>query len=108
MADLDTNRQTGDEVLERADDKTVTPKMYRVLLLNDDYTTMDFVVSILEDVFQKTPAEAFRLMMLVHNQGQAVCGAYPYEIAETKVDMVRELAAGEGFPLQATMEEGDA
>ena len=108
MADLDTNRQAGDEVLERADDKTVTPKMYRVLLLNDDYTTMDFVVSILEEVFQKTPAEAFRLMMLVHNQGQAVCGAYPYEIAETKVDMVRELAAGKGFPLQATMEEGDA
>ena len=105
MSNHGTERQAGGEVLERTEKRTVTPKMYRVLLLNDDYTTMDFVVSILEEVFQKTPAEAFRLMMLVHNQGQAVCGAYPYDIAETKVDMVRELAARDGFPLQAALEE---
>ena len=107
MADHDPDRQTGGEVLERTEDRTVTPKMYRVLLLNDDYTSMEFVVSILEEVFQKTPAEAYRLMMQVHTQGQAVCGAYPYDIAETKVDMVRQLAEGEGMPLQATIEEGD-
>ena len=105
MPDHQTDRQLGGEVLERTEKRTVTPKLYRVLLLNDDYTTMEFVVSILEEVFQKSPAEAFRLMMLVHNQGQAVCGAYPYDIAETKVDTVRQLAEREGFPLQATIEE---
>lgn len=107
MASHNTDRQLGGEVLERPEDRTVTPRMYRVLLLNDDYTTMDFVVAILEEIFQKAPAEAFRLMMLVHTQGKAVCGAYPYEIAETKVAMVRERAETEGFPLQATIEEED-
>ena len=109
MADLDTNRQTGDEVLERADDKTVTPKMYRVLLLNDDYTTMDFVVSILEDVFQKTPAEAFRLMMQVHTQGEATCGTYTHEVAETKVETVREMAQqARGFRCKQLSRKVDA
>ena len=108
MAAHDTDRQLGGEVLERPEDRTVTPKMYRVVLLNDDYTTMDFVLAILEDLFHKAPAEAFRLMMLVHTQGQAVCGAYPYEIAETKVAMGRERAEQAGFPLQATIEEEDA
>ena len=86
------DRQPGGEVLERTRDKTVTPKLYRVLLLNDDYTTMEFVVAVIEEVFRKTPAEAFRLMMQVHTEGQAVCGAYTYEVAETKVDTVRQLA----------------
>ena len=80
--------------------------MYRVVMLNDDYTTMEFVVSVLEGVFQKSPAEAFRLMMQVHTQGRAVCGTYTYEVAETKVDAVRNLAARAGFPLQASIEEG--
>lgn len=95
-----------DAVLERKQHKTKTPTMYRVLLLNDDYTTMEFVVSVLEGVFQKSPAEAFRLMMQVHTQGQATCGTYTYEVAETKVDTVRDMAQREGFPLQATIEEG--
>ena len=95
----------GDAVLEKRQHKTKTPKMYRVLLLNDDYSTMEFVVGVLEGIFQKSPAEAFRLMMQVHTQGQAPCGTYTFEVAETKVDTVREMAQGEGFPLQARIEE---
>jgi len=76
------------------------------MLLNDNYTPMEFVLSVLEGVFQKSPAEAFRLMMQVHTQGQATCGAYTYEIAETKVDTVKDMARREGFPLQAAIEEG--
>ena len=96
----------GGEVLERQQQKTETPKMYRVLLLNDDYTTMEFVLSVLEEVFQKSPAEAFRLMMQVHTQGKATCGIYTHEVAETKVAMLCELAQREEFPLQAMIEEG--
>jgi ATP-dependent Clp protease adaptor protein ClpS len=65
---------------------------------------MDFVIEILESVFNKSPAEAYRLMMQVHTQGQALCGTYPYDIAETKVTTVHELAREQGFPLRASME----
>ncbi len=106
MTARDDDRQPGGAVIERTRDETVTPKLYRVLLLNDDYTTMEFVVAVLEEVFRKTPAEAFRLMMQVHTEGQAVCGAYTWEVAETKVDTVRQLAERGGFPLQAAI-EGD-
>ena len=99
------DQQPGSAVLEQSKQKTETPKLYRVLLLNDDYTTMEFVVRVLENVFQKSPAEAFRLMMQVHTQGQAACGTYTYEVAETKVDTVSALAAREGFPLQASIED---
>ena len=98
--------QPGGEVRERQEQRTVTPKLYRVVLLNDDYTTMEFVVAVLEDVFQKGPSEAFRLMMQIHTQGRAVCGVYTYEVAETKAARVRELAQRDGFPLQALLEEG--
>ncbi len=93
-------------VLERHKQKTQTPKMYRVVLLNDDYTAMEFVVQVLENVFQKNPAEAFRLMMQVHTQGRAVCGTYTHDVAETKVETVCDLAKQQGFPLQANLEEG--
>jgi len=97
--------QRGDAVLEERQHKTKTPKLYHVVLLNDDYTTMEFVIGVLEGVFQKSPAEAFRLMMQVHTQGRATCGTYTYEVAETKVDTVRDLAKREGFPLQASIED---
>jgi ATP-dependent Clp protease adaptor protein ClpS len=97
--------QLGGDVLEQQHQKTQTPKMFRVVLINDDYTTMEFVVGVLESVFQKGPAEAHRLMMQVHTQGRAVCGTYTYEVAETKVGSVRDLASQEGFPLQANIEE---
>ena len=98
--------QPGGAVRERRKQKTQTPKMYGVVLSNDDYTTMEFVLGILEAVFQKTPAEAFRLMMQIHTQGRAVCGTYTYEVAETKVDTVHDLAKRGGYPLQASLEEG--
>ena len=96
----------GSAVLERPQPKTETPKMYRVVLVNDDYTTMEFVISVLESIFQKSPAEAFRMMMQVHTQGRATCGTYTYEVAEIKVDTVQRTARREDFPLQATIEEG--
>ncbi len=98
-------RQGGTEVVERTERKLQEPELYRVVLLNDDYTTMDFVVEILEDVFHKSPAEAYRIMMLVHTQGRGVAGHYPYEVAETKVATVVGRARAAGFPLQATMEK---
>ena len=81
-----TDRQTDGEILERTKQETKKPELFKVLLLNDDYTTMDFVVEILETVFNKAPAEAFRIMMAVHTQGKGLCGVYPFEVAETKVD----------------------
>jgi ATP-dependent Clp protease adaptor protein ClpS len=100
----DTGRQTGDQVLERTKQETKKPELYRVLLLNDDYTTMDFVVEVLETIFHKQPAEAYRIMMMVHTQGRGLCGVYPFEVAETKVATVIERARESGFPLLATME----
>ncbi len=97
--------QTDHGVLEETRQQTRKPTLFKVILLNDDYTTMEFVVHILETIFHKTPAEAHRIMMQVHTQGHAMCGAYTYEVAETKVATVQDLARGDGFPLQATIEE---
>jgi len=102
---VNESRKSDGAILEHTKLKTKTPKMYRVVLLNDDYTTMEFVLVILENVFQKSPAEAYRLMMQVHTQGLATCGTYTHEIAETKVSTVSEMAKRENFPLQATIEE---
>ena len=101
----DEQRRTGSDVLEKTKQELKEPKLYKVLLHNDHYTTMDFVVQVLESVFNKSPAEAFRIMMKVHTEGQGLCGHYPYEIAETKVDTVHDLAQQYGFPLRASMEE---
>ena len=89
---------------EKKPDVRKTP-LYRVLLHNDDYTTMPFVVEILETIFHKSPAEAHRIMMNVHTRGHGVCGVYPYEIAETKVDLVHQRARENEFPLRASLEE---
>ena len=80
------------------------PPLYRVLLLNDDYTTMEFVVEVLRYVFHKTIEQDTRIMLNVHQNGVGVCGVYPYEIAETKVNTVDALARERGFPLKCTME----
>lgn len=80
------------------------PPMYRVLLLNDDYTPMDFVVEILREIFHKDRPEAERIMLNVHRKGAGLCGIYTYEIAETKVTRVRAKAKETGFPLRCTME----
>ncbi len=80
------------------------PPLYKVLLHNDDYTTMDFVVEILRTVFHKSNEKAVRIMLNVHHQGIGLCGLYPREIAESKVDLVERLARERGFPLKCSME----
>src|SRR5512142_76090 len=98
-------KQGGTEVVEKTKAATRRPRLYHVVLLNDDYTTMEFVVQVLENVFDKGPAEAYRIMMEVHTRGRGICGAYTYEVAETKVATVHEMARKEGFPLRAGIEE---
>lgn len=85
--------------------KTRQPSMYKVLLLNDDFTPMDFVVHILEKFFNKTRAEATDIMLHVHRRGVGICGIYTYEIAETKVTQVMDYARAREQPLQCTMEK---
>jgi ATP-dependent Clp protease adaptor protein ClpS len=100
----DRGGQTGDAVRERVKPRTKEPTLYSVVLLNDDYTPMGFVVDVLEALFQKSPAEAHRIMMQVHVSGRGVAGVYPWEIAETKVDLLLTTAREAGHPLQATIE----
>jgi ATP-dependent Clp protease adaptor protein ClpS len=99
------NHKAGAETVEKTLEETKEPPMFHVILHNDDYTTMDFVVEVLESVFLKHPAEAYRVMMEVHVLGRGVCGAYPHEIAETKAGQVHGLARERGFPLKASVEE---
>jgi ATP-dependent Clp protease adaptor protein ClpS len=99
------SRQGGEQVVERVERKTKEPDQHQVVLLNDDYTTMDFVMEVLETVFHKSPAEAYRIMLMVHTQGRGVCGVYTWEVAETKAEAVVALARQAGFPLRAVVEE---
>ena len=85
--------------------KTRKPAMYKVLMLNDDYTPMEFVVHVLERFFQKSREEATRIMLHVHRRGVGVCGVYTYEVAETKVTQVMDLARQNQHPLQCTIEK---
>ena len=97
--------QTDGAVKERVKTEKKEPTLYKVVLLNDDYTPMEFVIHVLETIFQKSPAEAFRIMMQVHLNGSGVAGIYPWEVAETKADKVIALASEAGHPLKATIEE---
>lgn len=81
------------------------PTQYKVLLHNDDYTSMEFVVEILMHVFHKSLSDSEKIMLEIHHVGKGTCGIFTYEIAETKVHQVKELARSNGFPLLATMEE---
>ena len=85
--------------------KTKKPSLYKVLLLNDDYTPMEFVVLVLEKYFAKGRDEATRIMLHVHHKGVGICGVYPYEVAETKVTQVMDFSRQNGHPLQCTMEK---
>lgn len=97
--------QTEEQLASETRDETREPPMYRVLLHNDDYTTMEFVVEILIYVFSKSAESAAKIMMNVHQKGIGVCGHYTHEIAETKVDTVHNLARESGFPLRCSMEQ---
>jgi ATP-dependent Clp protease adaptor protein ClpS len=94
---------TGTAVLTRT--RTRKPNLYRVLILNDDYTPMEFVVHVLERFFNKDRAEATRIMMHVHQNGVGECGVFTYEVAETKVTLVMDLARKHMHPLQCVMEK---
>ena len=92
-------------IVVKAKPKTKKPSMYKVLMLNDDYTPMEFVVHILERFFSKTRDEATRIMLHVHRRGVGICGVFTYEVAETKVAQVIEVARRHQHPLQCTMEK---
>jgi len=85
--------------------RTKKPRQYKVVLMNDDYTTMEFVVAILETVFLKSPSEAVQIMLQVHKTGRGVAGVFSKQIAEAKIEVVHKRARGEGFPLKCLMEE---
>ena len=92
-------------VATRVHEVTKRPALYRVLLLNDDYTPMDFVILILQEVFHKSHDEAMVIMLTVHNKGEGDCGIFPYEVAETKVTHVLDMAMKSEHPLQCVMEK---
>jgi ATP-dependent Clp protease adaptor protein ClpS len=92
-------------LLEAERSKTKPPKLYKVILLNDDFTTMEFVVEVLQTFFAMGRERAMQVMLKVHNEGSAVCGVYPRDIAETKVAQVSAYAIQHGHPLRCSMEE---
>lgn len=101
----DYNPETEGDVSTETREDVTEPSMYRVLLLNDDYTTMEFVVEILILIFSKSVEEATQIMLNVHRIGVGVCGVYTYQVAETKVETVHALAKERGFPLKCSMEK---
>jgi len=101
----DGDGQSGAGLLTRTKPKTKKPSMYKVLMLNDDYTPMEFVVYVLEQYFSKSREEATQIMLHVHRRGVGICGVYTYDIAETKVNQVMDLARKEQHPLQCTLEK---
>ncbi len=94
-----------EKVESRTEEILQEPIQYKILMHNDDYTTMDFVVQVLETVFNKSPSEAVQIMLTVHKKGIGVCGIYTAEVAETKVATVHSMARQHGFPLKCSMEE---
>ena len=106
----DNDKRNGEEgpgtgVIVKSKPKTKKPAMYKVLMLNDDYTPMEFVVHILERFFSKNRQEATRIMLHVHRRGVGICGVYTYEVAETKVTQVMDFARQHQHPLQCTLEK---
>ena len=96
-------KQENVNLLERS--KTKPPKLYKVILLNDDFTTMEFVIEVLKTFFSMGQERATQVMLQIHNEGSAVCGVYPKDIAETKVSQVLEFATQHGHPLRCQTEE---
>ena len=93
------------DVIVKTRPKTKTPSMYKVLMLNDDYTPMEFVVLVLEKFFGKNRSEATRIMLHVHQRGVGMCGVFTYEVAESKVSSVVDYARRNQHPLQCTLEK---
>ena len=102
-ADTNTGNKAGTRI--STEKKTQTPSLFKVLMHNDDYTSMDFVVEVLQEVFHKSSTEAEKIMLTIHFQGVGYCGTFPYAIAESKVDRARLKARKAGFPLRCSLEE---
>ena len=100
-----TDNGTDTGIAVKSKPKTKKPPMYKVLMLNDDYTPMEFVVHVLERIFGRGPEEATQIMLHVHTKGVGVCGVYTYEVAETKATQVMDLARKNQHPLQCTFEK---
>jgi ATP-dependent Clp protease adaptor protein ClpS len=100
------NDASGNQTRPHIEDgfRTKQPPMFKVLMHNDDYTSMDFVVEMLRSVFYKSPTEANRIMLHIHFKGVGICGVFPYEIAETKTAKVHALAQAEGYPLRCSLD----
>lgn len=99
------DRDSESDVLTKTRPKTQKPPMYKVLLLNDDFTPMEFVVHVIEKFFNKSGEDAYTIMLHVHQKGVGVCGVYTFEVAETKVTQVMDFAKQNGHPLQCTLEK---
>ncbi len=99
----DTGNKT--KALSRTEEKVSTPPLFKVLMHNDDYTTMEFVIEVLREIFHKSATEAEKIMLTIHFQGVGHCGTFPFAIAETKADQVRLRARKCGFPLRCSLEE---
>jgi ATP-dependent Clp protease adaptor protein ClpS len=104
MASMTTKHENS-SVLELEHSKSKPPKLYKVILLNDDFTTMEFVIEVLQTFFAKTQEQATQIMLKIHHEGSAVCGVYTKDIAETKVVQVSEFSTQHGHPLRCHMEE---
>ncbi len=107
MARRTQTDDSGTATETRSEKKLQKPRLYKVLLHNDDYTTREFVVAVLVLVFSKSETDAFTIMMHVHRRGVGVAGVYPYDVAETKIQRVLDLAREHEFPLMLTMEPED-
>jgi ATP-dependent Clp protease adaptor protein ClpS len=109
MSTMGDNIDVGSEVISQtkdsAEEDSKEPEEFRVILLNDDFTTMEFVISVLLTIFHKSIPEATRVMLEVHRRGRGVAGEYSYDIAATKINQVHLLARQRGFPLKCTMEK---
>ena len=103
MADQNASRFDSD-VVEKTDERVKEPEMYKVVLHNDHYTTMEFVVEVLRTVFRKETPEATRIMLDVHNKGRGVVGVYTYDVATTRATRVHRLAKEREYPLRCTVE----
>lgn len=104
MSRSQKGEEGGVETVTKKQKKISHPKLFRVILLNDDYTSMDFVVAILEGVFRKSPAEAVQIMLSVHKKGRGLAGIYSREIAEAKIETVHSKSRNAGYPLKCIME----
>lgn len=105
MENSDTNTGNQSKVQTKTKEKIATPALFTVLMHNDDYTTMEFVIEVLQDIFRKPSTEAEKIMLTIHFQGVGYCGVFPYAIAESKVDKARLKARKAGFPLRCSLEE---